>query len=65
MDKKLLEELESNQLRCTRCNLIIPFSYKKNQKPAEFTIPSFTLVEEKPVCYKCYHPEEFKRAASV
>jgi hypothetical protein len=63
LDSELLKRLENNELKCSVCGLIIPFSYPKKAKGAsrqEFTIPSFTLVDSKPVCYRDYHPKEFK-----
>jgi hypothetical protein len=60
MDKDLLKRLEQNELRCSKCNLIIPFTFKRTKKQGnpEFTIPSFTLVDSKPVCYRDYHPDD-------
>ncbi len=58
MEEDMLSELELERLRCAMCGRIIPFTFKKKDPKQEFTIPSFTLVESKPVCYRCYHPEE-------
>lgn len=57
MDEELLKRVESNTMRCARCGLIIPFIFKKGP---EYTCPSFTLVEGEPVCYYCYHPEDYE-----
>jgi hypothetical protein len=59
MDSDLLKDLEANRLKCTKCDLIIPYSYPKKETKQDFTVPSFTLVDSKPVCYRCYHPKEF------
>lgn len=58
MDKDLLRSLEEGTLKCSRCGLIIPFGFKKGGDYA-YTVPSFTLVDGSPVCYSCYHPQEF------
>jgi hypothetical protein len=56
LDKQLLNKLEKNELKCSVCKLIIPFTFKKGDG---YTVPSFTLVDDKPVCYSDYHPKEF------
>jgi hypothetical protein len=56
LDKELLEKLEKNELKCSVCDLIIPFTFKRGEA---YTVPSFTLVDGKPVCYSDYHPKEF------
>jgi hypothetical protein len=58
MEEEMLGELERGRLRCSRCGRIIPFTFKKKDPKQEFTIPSFTIVESKPVCYSCYHQKE-------
>jgi hypothetical protein len=58
LEKQLFTKLEKNDLKCSVCGLIIPFTYKKGEK---YTVPSFTMVDDKPVCYSDYHPEEFSK----
>lgn len=63
MDSELLKKLETNELRCSVCGFVIPFSYpKKGTSKQKFTSPSFTLVDSKPVCYRDYHPKEFEQS---
>lgn len=56
MEKELLRRLERNQVRCSKCKLIVPFTFRKG---TDCTISSFTLVDNVPICYKCYHAKEF------
>ena len=56
MDKPLLEKVETNEMRCSKCGLIIPFIFKKGK---QYTCPSFTMVNGKPICYHDYHPEDY------
>ncbi len=56
MEEKLLKQLGTNEMRCTKCGLIIPLTFKKGP---EYTCPSFTMVDGKPLCYHDYHPHDF------
>jgi hypothetical protein len=58
MKEALLAKVRTNEMRCSVCNKIIPFTFKKGP---EYTCPSFTMVENKPVCYYDLHPEEYSR----
>ena len=55
VEEKLRERLQKEEVICARCNLVIPYVFKKG---ARYTCPSFTLVEGETVCYRCYHPED-------
>jgi hypothetical protein len=58
MEQLLLQILEKGKLVCSVCKLVIPFV---PQKGPEYTCTSFTLVEEKPICYWDYHPEDYEK----
>lgn len=57
MEEKPLKQLGTNEMRCVRCGLIIPFTFKKGP---EYTCPSFTMIEGEPVCYRDYRPIDFE-----
>ena len=57
MDEELRKELQEEKLVCKVCHLIIPYVPKKG---AKYTVLSFTMVDGSPICYRCYHPEDFK-----
>jgi hypothetical protein len=57
MEKELLETLEKGKLICSVCKLVIPFLPKKGP---EYTCTSFTIVDEIPICYWDYHPEDYE-----
>jgi hypothetical protein len=58
LDPKLLARLEKDEVVCEICKLIIPFVPKKGPR---YTVVSFTLVDEKPICYRDYHPDDFEK----
>ncbi len=57
MDEGLRKKLQEEKLICKVCKLIIPYVPKKG---AKFTILSFTMVDGSPICYRCYHPNDFR-----
>ena len=57
MDPQLLKKLEKGELVCSVCKLIIPLVPKKGP---EYTCTSFTIVDERPICYWDYHPDDFE-----
>jgi hypothetical protein len=59
MEKELLDRVATNHMKCSKCGFVIPFVFKKGP---EYTCPSFTIVDEKPICYHCYHPIEYSSA---
>jgi hypothetical protein len=59
LKQDLLLLVSSNEMRCTRCHKIIPFTFKKG---AQYTCSSFTMTgADSPVCYRCYHPADYKK----
>ena len=57
MDDELRKKLQEEKLVCKVCHLVIPYVLKKG---AKYTVLSFTIVDGSPICYRCYHPEDFK-----
>jgi hypothetical protein len=56
MEEKLSDKIQEEKLVCERCKLVIPYVFKKGPR---YTCPSFTMVDEKAVCYHCYHPSDY------
>jgi hypothetical protein len=58
MEEDLRNRLQEEKVICKVCKLVIPYVYKKG---AQYTCPSFTIVEGETVCYRDYHPEDFAK----
>ena len=57
MEETLLKKMQTGEIRCDRCGLLIPFSFERGK---EHTCPSFTIIDGKQICYYCYHPSDYK-----
>ena len=50
------KKLQEDKVVCKICKLVIPYVPKKGPR---YTVLSFTMVDGSPVCYRCYHPNDF------
>jgi hypothetical protein len=62
LEETLRKKLEEDRLVCQNCKLIIPYVGKKGPK---YTVLSFTMVDGAPICYRCYHLEDFGKDRDV